>query len=289
MPDGYCICCQSLVQEGLADWHFTCPRCAYEGAKLTPSINSENNPVRPDEIEREIGLKTIRRSNFSRIIALIDKYCTVGSPRLLDVGCAHGLFLELLDEHFQGEGIEPHTEVARYTQAKGLKVREGYFPDALSPGESFDVIIFNDVLEHIPDLPEVIAACNRSLSDDGLLILNLPSSSGILYRLSRLLARLGIGGMFERMWQIHYPSPHLHYFNIENLRSLIESHGFAALHCGRLEAVSREGLFHRISHTGEYRFPMAQIIYAGARLAIPLLDWFPADIQLQIFRKSGRQ
>ncbi len=273
------------MQAGLANWHFSCPHCAYEGANLTPSINSDDSPVRPDEFEREIGLKIVRQRNFAKIIELIERHCTVETPRLLDVGCAHGLFLELLDDYILAQGIEPHREVARYTRAKGLQVREGYFPDVLASGERFDIIIFNDVLEHIPNLPSVVEACNRHLSDGGLLIINLPCSSGILYRVSRLMAQLGLSGMFDRMWQIHYPSPHLHYFNAGNLRQLAEAHNFGLLHSGRLDTLSSTGLFDRIAHTGEYHFPIAQLIYTGARLAIPLLGWLPADIQLQIYRK----
>jgi 2-polyprenyl-3-methyl-5-hydroxy-6-metoxy-1,4-benzoquinol methylase len=277
------------LRPGLADWHLVCPDCAYEGADLIPTINSEDNAVKPDEVEREAGLKTLRQRNFAKIIDSINVCCEVDSPRLLEVGCAHGLFLGLLDDRFQAEGIEPHTPVAQHTRAKGLNVREGYFPQVLSPDETFDIIIFNDVLEHIPDLPEVIEACHGSLNENGILILNLPSSSGILYRLSRVMARTGISGMFERMWQVHYPSPHLHYFNSENLRALIEAHNFNPLHSGRLDTLSSHGLYHRISHTGEYRFPVAMLMYVAAWCAIPLLKLLPADIQLQIFQKNRRQ
>ena len=172
-----CGCCRGPLRAGLAEWHFYCPACRYETASLAPSINDEAHPVKPDEVEREAGLKVLRRRNFARIIDQVRRLCAVDCPRLLDVGCAHGLFLEMVVEDFDAQGIEPHREVARQTRARGFKVREGYFPDALEAADRFDVIVFNDVLEHIPDLPAVFKACHGCLTEQGILVINLPDAS----------------------------------------------------------------------------------------------------------------
>jgi SAM-dependent methyltransferase len=271
----------------LAPWHFTCPGCGYETAGLAPSINDESNPVKPDEAEREAGLKVLRQRNFARIIEQIRGFCASGTPRLLDVGCAHGLFLEMVVSGFDAEGIEPHREVARQTRGRGFSVRDGYFPDVLDAADRFDVIVFNDVLEHIPDLPAVLEACHAGLAKNGLLVINLPDASGVFYRLSKILARIGFKGMFERMWQLNYPSPHLHYFRRGNLRLLVEAHQFEHLYSSRLDSLVADGLFDRIAHTGEYSAPTAHLIHAATLLSIPLLGILPADIQLQMFRKRG--
>lgn len=243
--------------------------------------------MKPDEIEREAGLKVLRQRNFARIIDQIGRFCAVESPRLLDVGCAHGLFLEMVAHDYDALGIEPHQQVARQTRARGFAVRDGYFPDVVEAGDRFDVIVFNDVLEHIPDLSAVLQACHGCLADQGILVINLPDASGVLYRASKMLARTGIWGMFERMWQLHYPSPHLHYFRRDNLRRLVEAHRFTQLHSSHLDSLVAEGLFDRIAHTGEYSLPVARFIHAAALLSIPLLGILPADIQLQVFRKEG--
>jgi len=51
-----------------------------------------------------------------------------------------------------------------------------------------------------------------------VLVLNLPTSGGSLYRVAKLLCRFGAKGFFERLWQRNLPSPHLHYFDDRNLR-----------------------------------------------------------------------
>lgn len=280
-----CPCCHRPLRAGLAAWHYLCPACAYEAADITPAINSGSHPVKPDELEREHGLKVIRQRNFSKILELVGQFCKVDHPRLLDVGCAHGLFLDLVDSSYRAEGIEPHREVAHYTRGKGLSVREGYFPDVLDAGDKYDVIVFNDVLEHIPDMQKVLSACHAALNDGGILVINLPNTSGLLYRISKGLHGFRLKAMFERMWQLHYPSPHLHYFNFENLGRLVAARGFDRVYCGRLETLTRDGLYDRIAHTGEYPLPLAYAIYVMAWLSVPVLGRMPGDIQLQIFCK----
>jgi 2-polyprenyl-3-methyl-5-hydroxy-6-metoxy-1,4-benzoquinol methylase len=130
----------------------------------------------------------VRRKNFLRIIRLIDQFTQGGERTLLDVGCAHGLFLEMTAKV---QGVEPHHAVAQSTRSKGFVVRKGYFPSALANSERFDVIVFNDVLEHIPNIQKCLAACHRMLNHDGILVLNLPNSRGILYWLSKILRGFG--------------------------------------------------------------------------------------------------
>jgi SAM-dependent methyltransferase len=186
------------------------------------------------------------------------------------------------------QGIEPRREMARQTRAKGLALREGYFCGALATTDRFDVIVFNDVLEHIPGLHAILSACHYSLDDNGILMIKLPAASGVCYRLSTLPARNDASSMFERMWQLHHRSPHLHYFRPGDLKKLVMAHEFDHLLTTRLESLVAGGLFERIAHTREYPFPVAHMIHAAARLSIPLLGILPRDTRLQILRRGAR-
>lgn len=95
--------------------------------------------------------------------------------------------------------------------------------------ESSDLLI-----EHIPDINSIIAACHERLNDGGLLVLNLPSSDGVFYKLSRLFAAMGKFDFFERLWQKGLPSPHVHYFNRKNLSNLLQQ----GRSCGYCLAIS---------------------------------------------------
>lgn len=220
-PDMTCIVCGSTKIAGLAGWHASCPSCDYESAALSIAINAYSGPA-VDEAEREAGLKALRLENFRTIVAWARQHAGASRPRLLDV--------------------EPDAVVGGRAAARGLPVRSGYFPDVLQDGERFDVIVFNDVIEHIPDIRSALAACHARLDEGGILVLNLPNSRGCFYRLSKLIARLGWRGPFERLWQKDLPSPHVHYFNPRNLQQLVVGQGFTLAEAAELPALRAKGL-----------------------------------------------
>ena len=281
-----CIVCGTRQTAGLAGWHASCRACGYESAALQPAINAAPAGSPVDEDEREVGLKALRQENFRDIVGIARRYARAGARRLLDVGCAHGWFLEIARDHFEVLGIEPDAVVGGRTAARGLPVREGYFPDALREGECFDVIVFNDVIEHIPDIHAALKACHARLGEEGILILNLPNSAGFFYRLSKLFSRAGWAGPFERLWQKDLPSPHVHYFQPGNLARLVGKHGLNLVHSQALPSLRAKGLLERMRCAGNIAGPALYLQYAAVLCTIPLLRAFPSDIVVSVFRKA---
>lgn len=284
--DMTCIVCGSTKTAGLAGWHATCPACDYESAALSIAINAHGGPA-VDEAEREAGLKALRLENFRTIVAWARQHVGASRPRLLDVGSAHGWFLETAREQFDVLGVEPDAVVGGRAAARGLPVRSGYFPDVLQDGERFDVIVFNDVIEHIPDIRSALAACHARLNDGGILVLNLPNSRGFFYRLSKLIARLGWRGPFERLWQKDLPSPHVHYFNPSNLQRLVVGQGFALAEAAELPALRAKGLLERLRCAGNVPTFSLYAQYIAIMCAIPVLRMFPSDIIVGVFKKKA--
>lgn len=284
-----CIVCGGSRSTGLATWHAACHACGYESAALQVAINETPAGAPVDEHERERGLKAIRQENFRDIVDIVLRFVQPGARRLLDVGCAHGWFLETARDQFDVLGIEPDAVVGGRTAGRGLPVRTGYFPDALQAGETFDVIVFNDVIEHIPAIEAALDACHARLSAGGLLVLNLPSSTGFFYRLSKLFARIGWRGPFERLWQKGLPSPHVHYFSSDNLQRLLARQGFERIYNGELPSLRAKGLLDRIRCAGNIAGPVLYLQYAAVLCTLPLLSAVPSDIIVGIFRKIPRR
>jgi 2-polyprenyl-3-methyl-5-hydroxy-6-metoxy-1,4-benzoquinol methylase len=280
-----CVVCDSPVRPGLKSWHVQCGSCRYESAALAVSINEAQAHAAIDEAAREASLKMLRMENFREIVELARTHAP-GARRLLDVGSAHGWFLEAAAPHFDVLGIEPDAAVGSKAAARGLPVRAGYFPDALAPEETFDAIVFNDVIEHIPDIRSAIAACHARLNPGGILILNLPNSRGFFYRLSKWLTRAGLPGPFERMWQKSLPSPHLHYFDPANLTALLQRAGFAHVQSTELAALRADGLKERLAYVGKPNPLVLNAQYIAIRALIPLLRLFPSDIIVGIYRRG---
>jgi 2-polyprenyl-3-methyl-5-hydroxy-6-metoxy-1,4-benzoquinol methylase len=272
---------------GLQSWHWECAKCGYEKADFEPVINETFAHEQIDENLREKGLQSLRITNFNKLLKVIFKYRSTAG-RLLDVGCAHGWFLEAAQKYgFETLGIEPDLNMFNATAQRGLTIRQGFFPEVLEAHDQFDIIVFNDVFEHIPDINAVLRDCKSHLKPGGMLVLNLPSSLGLFYKVARLLSRLRVKSFIERLWQKGFPSPHLHYFNPKNLQLLLQLNGFEEVAKGRLSTLRLQGLFARVSHTGNHSFPVSMGIVFFAAFALPIVWVMPSDIVYSIYKRQN--
>jgi 2-polyprenyl-3-methyl-5-hydroxy-6-metoxy-1,4-benzoquinol methylase len=266
------------------DWCFACPTCGYLASNLTSHIGEEGGAGVLDELERERALVDLRQKNFERILDRVEAIGGTGRQSLLEVGCAHGWFLDAAaGRGYDVHGIEPDATIGAIASGKGHDVKTGYFPEALSFPARYDVIVFNDVFEHLPDPRAALAACLRHLRPGGLLVLNLPSRSGAFFRLAALLDRVGVAGPFERMWQKGFPSPHVSYFHPDALTRLARREGLAEVYRGELEALDRRGLWRRLRLDRRSSRTGATFAWLGITVLKPLSRLFPSDIALQIY------
>src|SRR5690606_19464234 len=118
------------------------------------------------------------------------------------------------------EGLEPETRFNAYYLYNDVLVRNGVYPDIVNENEQYDLIAFNDVLEHIPDLETTMTSNYRLLKNGGLLIVNIPLQEGLFYFFSKIAYRFGFKDLLNRMWQFDFHSPHLYYFRKKNVIGL---------------------------------------------------------------------
>jgi SAM-dependent methyltransferase len=257
-------------------WLEACPECAYLGSTLEPGAGTG--------IE---GLEALRRANFELMLDRLQVLGPLDNIRLLEVGSAWGWFLEAAGRRgVRSHGIEPELANAALARKAGLSVEDGYFPIDLQDKGPYDLIVFNDVFEHIPRPSQLVPQIEALLAPGGRLVVNLPSSGGTIYRIAATLAAAGITGPYERLWQKGFPSPHISYFNPENLRNLVERHSGLRREDGfPLPSVVRTGLGNRIrsSHGGLVGAVMVASMW-GLSFILPYL---PADIEVVVFRKAS--
>jgi 2-polyprenyl-3-methyl-5-hydroxy-6-metoxy-1,4-benzoquinol methylase len=278
MTTDNCVVCNAPLRAGRQAWHWRCAECGYEKANLKAAINNQAHESTLDESARALALSSLRIENFKQLLTEIKALQPAGR-KLLDVGCAHGWFLDEASPYFDVLGIEPDHQVGAAAASVQRPIRLGYFPEALNPEEKFDVIVFNDVIEHIPSIDMVLDECHRRLNAKGMLVLNLPSSRGLFYRLAVLFNSLGLPAPFERMWQVGLPSPHVHYFDSANLVTLLEQQGFAVRKTGHLASVHLRGLYKRLSFTkGNQSVVKNVLLYLAICCALPFIRVLPSDI-----------
>ncbi len=100
--------------------------------------------------------------------------------QVLDIGCGHGEFLEVMRETgVEAKGIDLSEESVHYCLAKGLQVEQAdLFPylDGLAD-RSLDGIFSSQVVEHLPvnSIPKMIELCSAKLRQGGLIAIETPN------------------------------------------------------------------------------------------------------------------
>lgn len=139
-----------------------------------------------------------------------------GVSKALDIGCATGVFLEVLrSAGWQAQGIELSPFAARRTAQKGFHVFEGDWRDAPFPDNSFELISLWDVIEHIPDPLQALHSCRRWLQPGGILLLSTPDASAWL---ARLLGPYWLG--------YRSAGEHVYFFGRDTMSELLRQAGF---------------------------------------------------------------
>jgi 2-polyprenyl-3-methyl-5-hydroxy-6-metoxy-1,4-benzoquinol methylase len=237
-----------------------------------------------DQEKGKLALKELRINNYKEIFRHLKKYLKPNG-RGLEVGCAYGLFLEMLrNNNVACTGIEPEPDLAERARQRGHNIITGFFPDDLKGQVSnVDFIIFNDVFEHIPDIKKTVDSCHQLLSRDGILIINLPLSSGFFYKAGTLLYKLGRKQPMERLWQLQFHSPHFHYFNKENITRFLEANGFKLDNFHHLTTITKDTIKYRIEMDKNQSIVKKTTI-GVLKLLFPLIKTLPKDIGCFYFR-----
>jgi len=96
--------------------------------------------------------------------------------RVLEVGCAHGGYVALLGwAGFEAAGTELSPWVTQFARDTfGVNVFTGLIEEQPFIAGSFDVIVLNDVIEHLPDPVATLNQCARLLAKDGFFVIQTP-------------------------------------------------------------------------------------------------------------------
>lgn len=279
------------MRSRVCGWTFYCDSCNYWAAYLEQNINSHDDYIFSDE--RSDGevisfLDRIRIKNFNTILDDAELMHAKKTLKILDVGCASGLFIKTASERGHVvTGVEPNSIMAQIALAKGFDVINGYFPAAIPPKSKFDLIIFNDVFEHIPDVNEILHFCKIHLNNDGVLVINLPNSGGVIFRLAKILAQFGLMGPWQRLWQIMFYTPHLHYFNSSSLDKLLIKYNFNNNSGSKpLEALSLTGLWDRLAIDKSNNMVNRVLLFVGIILFYPITKILEKDAFYSIYKKE---
>lgn len=157
-----------------------------------------------------------KRREFLKRIAWCGKYISSGA--VLDVGCGIGTFISMISgEVKSAAGVELSPEACRTARDKyGLSLHNTVLEQAGFEKNTFDAITLWHVLEHISAPDAFLREINRILKASGKLIIEVPNSRSIEFRLSERLGR-------KNQYMI---GEHLYHFSEEGLKTLLKRNGF---------------------------------------------------------------
>ena len=142
-------------------------------------------------------------------------------PRLLDVGCWDGETTQRMARAIGAKayGLEVFPEQAARARSRGVEVsvqdlESGPFP---WPDETMDVVIANQVLEHLKNVWLPMSEIFRVLRVGGRCIIGVPNLASLH---NRLLLALGIQPTAIRTF-----GPHVRGFTLRELRAFVERGG----------------------------------------------------------------
>jgi len=176
--------------------------------QYTPTLKDEPSPIK--RWERIYGLR-------KRIKPIIGQKKT---GRLLDVGCATGDFLEVMQmsKDWELHGVEISSSASDHARLTlNLPIVTGSLEDAKYQDNFFDVITMWNVIEHLSDPLATLKELRRILKPDGLLVFNTPN-------LDSLDAKI-----FKQYW-IGYELPrHFYVFSNKTLDKMLTKAGFTTV------------------------------------------------------------
>lgn len=156
--------------------------------------------------------------------------------RLLDVGCATGVFLDMAKKQgWEVEGVEISPDLVSYARENfSLKVHLADLTKHDLNCDPFRIISLFDVIEHLPDPNSMIAACKRLLLDSGILLIRTPTEEGLLRDIAKMIYRGSLNRFeFPMLW--FYSFEHIQSFSLKSLTRLLKSHDFSVVKVFREE------------------------------------------------------
>ena len=97
--------------------------------------------------------------------------------RILEIGCCEGNFRQLCGRPCEYWGVEPFENAAEIAKTKLDKVLVGFYSEIEEqiPDSYFDLVIANDVIEHIEQPWNFLKSLKKKMTKNASLVLSIPN------------------------------------------------------------------------------------------------------------------
>lgn len=220
-----------------------------------------------DEYSNYLQDRRSIEKNFERRLDSLLRYTQPSHRRLLEIGCAYGLFLNVARRSFESvEGIDISDDAVRYAvQELGVNAASGDLLTADLSGRLFDVVCLWDTIEHLAEPRRYLEVAAAHMPPGALLAVTTGDIGSLNARVQK-----------ER-WRLIHPPSHLQYFTRASLSRLLNDCGLRVVHveyCGFSRSV--KGMLHNLVALGWNRPRAASwlsaLVPSGLNLYLNLYD-----------------
>ena len=151
-------------------------------------------------------------------------FVPANAKKILEVGCGEGKFsIQLKSEGAELWGLEPDQRSAALAKEKLFKVITTTLEEALNelPENYFDVIIFNDVLEHMLHPKENLKLLRSKLNSKGRVVTSIPN-----FRYIKNLFLVVVKGRWDYTESGILDYTHFRFFTKKSLGLFFQESGF---------------------------------------------------------------
>ena len=201
-----------------------------------------------DQIRSQLGSRGRRRvieDRWQVFAAMLrdwrQRHRRSGALRVLDAGCGDGINLMGLRDAAARQHLDIELFGLDYNPVRLARARLAAAPVRLQQASlyflpfvdgSFDVVLCNHVIEHVPDAPAALAELSRVLRPGGLLIVGTPNEGCLMGRIRNRLVQPSIGRTTD----------HVHFFTAQTVSDALQRAGL------QVERVERETFFFPCSY-----------------------------------------
>ena len=200
-----------------------CRRCGLMYLNPRPSVEEmpryypeSYEPHRPIDSQSPLLVRLEHRYAMHKHCRAIIAHTSVGSGRILEIGCSTGSFLAAMRARgWLAHGIEISSNAARYAQReRGLDVFVGTLDKAHYPRSHFDVVALWNVFEHLHRPKATLTEIARILKPTGLLAMSIPNPDSIEAK------------VFGQYWAGLDAPRHLYIYTQRTIRKALAETGF---------------------------------------------------------------
>ena len=187
-----------------------------------------------------------------------------GHLNILDAGCGDGINLIGLDQLTAGQSLRASICAVDYNPlrlararrvAATARLQQGSLYDLPFRGDSFDIVLCNHVIEHVPDMSRALTELHRVLRPGGLLVVGVPNEGCLMGRARNRLIQPSISRTTD----------HVHFFTAQTIGDALSQSGF------EVQRVERETFFFPCSYLNACcaEFGIGHWLMAGLRALLP--------------------